>query len=78
MSGALFFDQIDPDGATSRKLSIKIADCLDELAPHPAITLSVLVAFICERLEQFTPELRIDLTRAILETVRERIRQGLT
>jgi hypothetical protein len=72
-----FFDRIDPGRATTRTLGDRLADCIDEIAPHPAVTLNVLAALLIERLETFPPEQRVNLTRAILESVRERIREGL-
>lgn len=78
MSGsAPFFDKIDPGRTTTLKLGDRLASCIDEVAPHPAITLNVLAALLVERLETFPPELRVNLTQAIVESVRERIRAGL-
>jgi hypothetical protein len=77
MSATPLYDQFDPGGIQSEQLADRLADCIDEIDAHPAIALHVLGALICERLETFPPEMRVNLTRAVTDTLHERIRAGL-
>jgi hypothetical protein len=77
MSGAAFFERIDPARAMTTRLSDALADCLDELDPHPAITLNVLAALLVERLERLPPELRGAVALAVTDTIHDNIRKGL-